>query len=111
MISWNIEYSGNVKTFLRLRNKGEETPLDIVPELDNLEKWFYDSYYRITSLTDSMSGNIDLKTFDLYFKYYPINCVTNADFIDVISTLNSKIRKFNDDISKHKSEQKRKTKG
>lgn len=67
-----VEYSEHIAHFEKLKDEGETTPLDEIPELDIVEEWFYSTYNRLRMLSSSQEGLISIADYNAYFATFPL---------------------------------------
>lgn len=89
--------------FEDLRDQGEETPLDHIPELIlEAEIWFYKCYQNLKSLS-GFEYHLTITDFKHYFDIYPIP-FTKTTVISIIKKIDKKVAKYHKDIEESKKE-------
>ena len=88
--------------FKELRDQGEKTPLDIIPEVnDYIELWFFNCYKNLINLT-GFEHHLSITDFYHYFLIYPIP-FSKPTVISVIKKIESKVLKHKEKIDEAKA--------
>ena len=82
-----------------MKAKGEPTPLDNIPVLnDDVEKWFYSAYRNMKNLT-GFEHHLSITDFFHYFSIYPAPFPKYV-IISIIKTIDIKINNYNSEKRK-----------